>query len=48
MLLPELCFTARARVADTLRREIAERPIPWAGEAVNVTASFGLAQTAAR
>jgi diguanylate cyclase (GGDEF)-like protein len=34
-----------ARVAETLRREIAERPVPWSGEALTITASFGLAQT---
>ena len=45
VLLPETPLHGARRVADTLRREIAERPIPWAGEAVNVTASFGLAQT---
>jgi len=31
-------------VAETLRREIAERPMPWSGEAISITASFGLAQ----
>ena len=45
VLLPETPLHGARRVADTLRREIAERPIPWAGEGVTVTASFGLAQT---
>lgn len=45
VLLPETPLHGARRVADTLRREIADRPIPWAGEALTVTASFGLAQT---
>jgi diguanylate cyclase (GGDEF)-like protein len=45
VLLPETPLHGARRVADTLRREIAERPIPWAGEGLTVTASFGLAQT---
>ena len=45
VLLPETPLQGARRVADTLRREIAERPVPWAGEALNITASFGLAQT---
>jgi diguanylate cyclase (GGDEF)-like protein len=45
VLLPETPLHGARRVADTLRREIAERPIPWAGEGISVTASFGLAQT---
>jgi diguanylate cyclase (GGDEF)-like protein len=44
VLLPETPLHGARRVADTLRREIAERPIPWAGEGLTVTASFGLAQ----
>ena len=28
-----------------MRKEIADRPVPWAGEALTITASFGLAQT---
>ena len=31
VLLPETPLHGARRVADTLRREIAERPIPWAG-----------------
>jgi diguanylate cyclase (GGDEF)-like protein len=45
VLLPETPLHGARRVAETLRREIAERPMPWSGEGVTVTASFGLAQT---
>jgi diguanylate cyclase (GGDEF)-like protein len=45
VLLPETPLHGARRVADTLRREIAERPVPWAGEGLTVTASFGLTQT---
>ena len=45
VLLPETPLHGARRVADTLRREIAERPIPWSGEGLTVTASFGIAQT---
>lgn len=45
VLLPETPLHGARRVAETLRREIAERPVPWAGEGIPVTASFGLAQT---
>ena len=45
VLLPETPLHGARRVAETLRREIAERPVPWSGEALTVTASFGLAQT---
>jgi diguanylate cyclase (GGDEF)-like protein len=45
VLLPETPLHGARRVADTLRREIADRPIPWAGEGLTITASFGLAQT---
>ncbi|MBY0492894.1 MAG: GGDEF domain-containing protein [Cyanobacteria bacterium] len=44
VLLPETPLHGARRVAETLRREIAERPVPWAGEGLTVTASFGLAQ----
>ena len=44
VLLPETPLHGARRVAETLRREIAERPVPWSGEALTVTASFGLAQ----
>lgn len=45
VLLPETPLHGARRVAETLRKEIAELPVPWAGEALTVTASFGLAQT---
>lgn len=45
VLLPETPLHGARRVADTLRRELADRPIPWAGEGLTVTASFGVAQT---
>ena len=45
VLLPETPLHGARRVADTLRREIADRPIHWAGEGLTITASFGLAQT---
>ncbi len=45
VLLPETPLHGARRVAETLRKEIAERPVSWAGEALTVTASFGLAQT---
>lgn len=45
VLLPETPLHGARRVAETLRREIAERPVPWSGEAITITASFGLAQT---
>ena len=32
VLLPETPLHGARRVADTLRREIAERPVPWSGE----------------
>jgi diguanylate cyclase (GGDEF)-like protein len=45
VLLPETPLHGARRVAETLRKEIADRPVPWSGEALTVTASFGLAQT---
>ena len=42
--IPAVAPKAYERVAETLRREIADRPIPWAGEALTVTASFGITQ----
>jgi diguanylate cyclase (GGDEF)-like protein len=44
VLLPETPLTGAKRVAETLRREVADRPVPWAGDNLRVTASFGLAQ----
>ena len=45
VLLPETPLHGARRVAETLRREIAERPVTWSGEVLTITASFGLAQT---
>lgn len=45
VLLPETPLHGARRVAETLRKEIADRPVPWAGEGLTITASFGLAQT---
>ena len=42
VLLPETPVEGAKRVADTLRRELAEMPISWKGEALTVTASFGV------
>lgn len=44
VLLPETPLHGARRVAENLRREISERSIPWAGEALTITASFGIAQ----
>ena len=45
VLLPETPLAGARRAAETLRREIADHPVPWAGEGLAITASFGLAQT---
>lgn len=45
VLLPETGLKGARRVAETLRREIGDRPFPWTTEALTVTASFGLTQT---
>jgi diguanylate cyclase (GGDEF)-like protein len=42
VLLPETPLEGAKRVADTLRRELAEMPVIWRGEAIAVTASFGV------
>jgi diguanylate cyclase (GGDEF)-like protein len=42
VLLPETPLEGAKRVADTLRRELADMPVNWKGEAVSVTASFGV------
>ncbi len=42
VLLPETPIEGAKRVADTLRRELADMPVNWKGEAVAVTASFGV------
>ena len=45
VLLPETPLYGARRVAETLRVEIGDRPVPWTGEGLTITASFGLAQT---
>lgn len=42
ILLPDTPLSGASRVADTLRREIEQHPIAWNGEAIAVTASFGV------
>jgi diguanylate cyclase (GGDEF)-like protein len=42
VLLPETALEGAKRVADTLRRELADSPIPWQEETVKITASFGV------
>jgi diguanylate cyclase (GGDEF)-like protein len=44
VLLAETRLAGAKRVAETLRREVADRAVAWAGENLRVTASFGLAQ----
>jgi diguanylate cyclase (GGDEF)-like protein len=44
VLLPETPLQGAKRVAETLRREVADRPVAWAGENLQITASVGLAQ----
>jgi diguanylate cyclase (GGDEF)-like protein len=44
VLLPETPLAGARRVAETLRREIAEQPVAWGGESFGVTASFGITQ----
>jgi len=43
VLLPDTRPDGAMRVAETLRRDIAETPIPWSLDTVTVTASFGVA-----
>jgi diguanylate cyclase (GGDEF)-like protein len=42
VLLPETPIEGAKRVAETLRRELAEMPVNWKGESIAVTASFGV------
>lgn len=44
VLLPETPLPGARRVAETLRREIAEREIQWSGGSVAVSASFGITE----
>lgn len=47
VLLPETALLGARRVAETLRREIADRPMPWNGDQITVTASIGVTQALA-
>jgi len=42
VLLPETPLEGAKRVADTLRRELADMPIHWKDEMLTMTASFGV------
>ena len=42
VLLPETPLEGAKRVADTLRRELADLPIHWKDETLTITASFGV------
>ena len=42
VLLPETALEGAKRVADTLRRELADTAIPWQNETIAITASFGV------
>jgi len=42
VLLPETPLEGAKRVADTLRRELSDMPVPWKDEVVSITASFGV------
>lgn len=44
ILLPETALIGARRVAETIRREIADRPLPWNGDELTVTASLGVTQ----
>jgi diguanylate cyclase (GGDEF)-like protein len=43
VLLPETPVAGAEHVAETLRRELAETPVAWSGQVVELTASFGIA-----
>src|SRR5438445_66886 len=42
VLLPETPLEGAKRVADSLRRELADLPIHWKDETLSITASFGV------
>ena len=42
VLLPETPLEGAKRVADNLRHELADMPMPWKDETLHVTASFGV------
>jgi len=43
-VLPATSLQGAGCVAETLRRELASRPVPWNDQALNVTASLGVTQ----
>lgn len=45
VLLPDTRSNGAMRVAETLRRDLADTPIPWNVETVMITASFGVAMS---
>ena len=47
ILLPETALQGTCRVAETLRHEIGDNPVPWADELVATAASFGVTQAIA-
>jgi diguanylate cyclase (GGDEF)-like protein len=42
VLLPETPLEGAKRVADTMRRELADMPVTWKDESLTITASFGV------
>ncbi len=42
IVLPDTPLSGARRVADTLRRDLAEHPVAWHDQTVTVTASFGV------
>jgi len=44
VLLPDTPAAGAHRVAETLRRELEERPVRWQDQSIVVTASFGIAE----
>ena len=42
VLLPETPIEGARRVADTLRRELADMPVTWKDETIGITASIGV------
>jgi diguanylate cyclase (GGDEF)-like protein len=43
VLLPETSIEGARHVAESLRRDISELDVPWEGQTVRVTSSFGVA-----
>ena len=42
MVLPETALGSAERLAERLRAHIADKPFEWQGEALRITASFGV------